>query len=115
MAVSFTTIVEDPSKLPMVLPVALSKPSVVPIATAINAASPVVAELRLVVWLMPEIMLFWISVAGAVVLTLAASMPLNSFDEPVIVVVPVPLAAPNPMVFPLTVKPPVELFSVIAA
>jgi hypothetical protein len=93
----------------------LIKPSVVPIATAINADEAVVVEARLLVWLMPEIVLFWISVAGAVVLTLAESMPLISFDEPVMVVVPVPLAAANPMALPLTVKPPVELFSVIAA
>lgn len=47
------------------------------------------------------------------VLTLGASIPLNSFDEPAIVVVPVPLAAPKPIVFPLTVKMPDELLSVI--
>ena len=34
---------------------------------------------------------------------LGASIPLNSFVEPVMVVVPVPLAAPNPIVLKLTV------------
>jgi len=49
------------------------------------------------------------------VLVLGASMPRNSFVEPVIVVVPVPSAAPNPIVFPVTVKLPVELLNVIPA
>lgn len=48
-------------------------------------------------------------------LTVDASIPLNSFDEPVIVVVPVPLAAPKPMVFPVTVKLLPELLNVIPA
>jgi hypothetical protein len=69
--------VEEPFRLPMVLPVALIKPSVVPIATAINADEAVVVEMASDVWLMLEIMLFWITVAGALVLTLAASMPRN--------------------------------------
>ena len=56
--VEFMTIVEEPSKLPMVLPVALSRPSVVPMATAMKAELAVVVEARLVVWLMPEMILF---------------------------------------------------------
>ena len=47
---------------------------------------------------------------AVVVVTVAASIPLNSFCRPfpvpLTVVVPVPLAAPNPMVFPVTVKAP---------
>lgn len=115
VAVLATAIVVEPSKLPIVLPVALIKPLVVPIAIAINAELAVVVDALLVVWLIAVIVLFDITVAGAVVLTLAASIALNSFEEPESVVVPVPFAAAKPMVLPLTVKLPVELFSVTAA
>ena len=34
----------------------------------------------------------------AVILAVGKSKPLNSFDEPLMIVVPVPSAAPNPIV-----------------
>lgn len=58
--VSFTTIVEDPSKLPIVLPVTvptLNKPPVVPIEIAVNAALELEVDALLDVWLIPEIIL----------------------------------------------------------
>jgi len=74
----------------------------VPRTIPINGAELVVVELRLVVWLIPEITLPWMLVI-VVAVTLGASIPLTSFDDPVIVVVPVPFAAPKPIVLKLTV------------
>ena len=49
----------------------------------------------------------WILVAF-VVLVLGAWMPLIVFAKPLMVVVPVPLAAPNPIVLPVMVANPAE-------
>jgi 3-hydroxymyristoyl/3-hydroxydecanoyl-(acyl carrier protein) dehydratase len=56
--VRFRTMVDEPSRLPIVLPVALIRPSVVPIATAIKAEVEVDVELLLDVWSMPDMVLF---------------------------------------------------------
>ena len=91
-----------------------------PSAMAVNADAGGIVSFRFVVRLMPETVLPWMLVAG-VWLTPAASIPLNSFCRPfpvpVIVVVPVPLAAPNPMVLPVTLKTPntMVVFKVIPA
>ena len=61
---------------------------------------------------MPE-MTFPCTLVGVVVLTFARSSPRTSFPNPppvpVMTVVPVPSAAPKPMIFPVTVnEPPLE-------
>ena len=43
---------------------------------------------------------------AAVILVVGKSKPLNSFDEPVMIVVPVPSAVPNPIVLWVIVKEP---------
>jgi hypothetical protein len=108
MEVALTTIVDEPSRLPTVFPVVvpmLNNPAVAPTEIPMKPASDVVVELRAVVWAIPEIVLFWMLVA-TLVLVLGASIPLNSFVEPVMVVVPVPSEAPNPITFPVTVIEP---------
>ena len=104
--VAAMTIVEEPSRLPMALPVTLptlNRPPVVPRAMAVKHELSVFVELRAEVWLMPEMMFPW-TLVGVVVLTFARSSPRNSFPDPLIVVVPVPSAAPKPIIFPVTVK-----------
>ena len=43
---------------------------------------------------------------ATVVLVLGACIPLTVFPNPLIVVIPVPLAAPKPMTFPVMVAEP---------
>ena len=108
--VAATTIVELPSKLPMVLPIelpTLNRPPVVPSEMAIKGELPTVVVLRAEVWLIPEIKFPW-TLVGVIVLTLARSSPRTSFPVPVIVVVPVPSAAPKPIIFPVIVNEPMN-------
>lgn len=56
--VSFTTIVDEPSKLPTVLPVMLNRPVTVPVEIPMNAEEALPVEARLDVWLIPEMVLF---------------------------------------------------------
>jgi hypothetical protein len=117
LEVSVIAIVDEPSRLPMVFPVVsptLNRPSPDPVSGAARAMA-VKQELaglvavRPEVWLMPE-MMFPCTLVDVVVATFARSSPRNSFDDPLMVVVPVPSAAPKPMIFPVTVKePPAEL------
>src|ERR1043165_4243218 len=103
--VALITMVDEPSRLPIVLPVVLptsNTPDVVPSDIAINGELAAVVEARLLVWLMPEIV-FPCTLVAVALLAAARSNPLNSFDEPVMVVVPVPLAAPKPMTLPVIV------------
>src|ERR1044072_7049756 len=62
----------------------------------INGDEAAVVEARLDVWLMPE-MTFPCTLVAVPLLAAARSMPRNSFDQPVMVVVPLPLAAPKPV------------------
>ncbi len=97
--VALMTMVEEPSRLPTKLPDRLptsKTPDVEPSSMPANAVLGAVVELRLVVWLMPE-MMFPCTLVAVPLLAAARSRPRTSFDEPVMVVVPVPLAAPKPM------------------
>src|SRR5689334_22118510 len=97
--VALMTMVEEPSRLPTKLPdrlPTLKTPDVVPSEMPMNGDEAAVVEARLEVWLMPEIM-FPCTLVAVPLLAAARSRPRNSFDEPVMVVVPVPLAAPKPM------------------
>src|SRR4051812_8584077 len=103
--VSLMTTVEEPSRLPIVLPDALptsKTPDVVPTEMAMKGDEAAVVEARLLVWLMPE-MMFPCTLVAVPLLAAAKSRPLTSFDEPLMVVVPVPLAAPKPMMLLLIV------------
>src|SRR4030095_10030213 len=115
--VAVITIEDDPSRLPMMLPVTsptLNRPSVVPKAMALKTELKLPVTLRPDVWLMPE-MVFPCTLVEVVVLTFTTSSPRHSLCEPLIVVVPVPLAAPKPIVLPATVKAPALAFRVIPA
>src|SRR3954463_11320963 len=95
--VALITIVEEPSRLPMMLPDRLptsKTPDVVPSEMAMKGDEAAVVEARLEVWLMPE-MMFPCTLVAVPLLAAAKSRPLTSFDEPEMVVVPVPLAAPK--------------------
>src|SRR3954469_10492919 len=97
--VALITIVEEPSRLPTLLPtrVPTSKtPDVVPSEIAMKGDEAAVVEARLEVWLMPE-MMFPCTLVAVPLLAAGRSRPRTSLDEPRIVVVPVPLAAPNPI------------------
>jgi hypothetical protein len=63
---------------------------------------------------MPEMTFPW-TLVGVVVLTLAKSSPRNSLVDPLMVVVPVPLAAPKPITLPMTLNEPVLALTVIPA
>lgn len=56
--VRFSTMVDEPSKLPIVLPVTLNRPPVAPIDIALNGEEVLTVEARLDVWLMPDMVLF---------------------------------------------------------
>ena len=73
-------------------------------ATLAEAARELAAvvDARLLVWFMPE-MIFPCTLVAVPPLAAGKSSPLTSFDEPVMVVVPVPFAAPKPITFPLIV------------
>src|SRR3954470_2753021 len=97
--VSLITMVEEPSRLPIWLPDRLptsKRPDVVPSEMPMNGDEATVVEARLLVWLMPE-MTFPCKLVAAPLLAAVRSRPRTSFDEPLMVVVPVPLAAPKPM------------------
>src|SRR6185312_11247658 len=103
--VALTTIVDEPSRLPTKLPdrlPTLKTPDVVPNTMPMNGDEAAVVEARLLVWLMPE-MMFPCTLVTVPLLAAGKSKPRNSFDEPVMVVVPVPLAAPKPMMLFLIV------------
>src|ERR1044072_158310 len=97
--VALMTMVEEPSRLPTLLPATLptsKTPDVVPSEMPMKGDEAAVVEARLEVWLMPE-MVFPCTLVAVPLLAAARPMPRTSFDEPVMVVVPVPLAAPKPM------------------
>jgi hypothetical protein len=50
---------------------------------------------------------------GVVALTVARSSPRTSFALPVIVVVPVPSAAPKPIIFPVMVNAPIDADGIV--
>ena len=91
LEVAVITIVDEPSRLPMVLPVTsptLNRPiKLEPSAMAVKHELAVFVLLRAEVWLIPE-MMFPCTLVGVVVLTLAKSRPRNSFVDPLMVVVP---------------------------
>src|SRR4029450_4674558 len=104
---------EEPSRLPMVLPVTsptLNRPSPgagvgAPSAMAVKHERRGPVALRADVWLMPE-MTFPCTLVGVVVLTFARPSPRTSFPDPLIVVVRVASPAPKPIILPVTVKKP---------
>ena len=112
-------IMEEPSRLPTLLPVTsptLNRPSPDPDSGAARAIAvkhewAVVVKTRAEVWLMPE-MMFPCTLVGVVVLTFARSIPRTSFPSPlpvpVITVVPVPSAAPKPIVLSVIVNAPIN-------
>ena len=107
--VAVIVIDEEPSRLPIVLPRIFAGAS----TADVDAWMPMNAELEDVVLArdevcaMPEIVLPWIVlVVPAAVDEPVMAMPRNSFDEPLSVVVPVPSAAPKPIVLPVTTKLP---------
>src|SRR5438105_8137910 len=83
---ALTTMLDEPSRLPIVLPVMLNKPAVDPTEMPVKTAV-VLDPVALDVWLMPEIMFPWMLVV-VVVLVLEALIPLTWFVEPLMVVVP---------------------------
>src|SRR5215212_10531602 len=94
--VALMTMVDEPSRLPMKLPDRLptsKTPDVVPSEMPMKGDEAAVVEARLLVWLMPE-MTFPCTPVAVPLLAAARSRPRTSFDDPVMVVVPVPLAAP---------------------
>src|SRR3954470_10565574 len=97
--VALMTMVEEPSRLPMKLPDRLptsKRPDVVPSEMPMNGDEAAVVEARLLVWLMRE-RWFPAKLAAGPLLAAARSRPRIWFNEPLMVVVPVPLAAPKPM------------------
>src|SRR5215217_4859062 len=97
--VALMTMVEEPSRLPIWLPDRLptsKTPDVVPSEMPMKGDKAAVVEARLDVWLMPE-MTFPCTLVAVPLLAAGRSRPRNSFEEPLMVVVPVPLAAPKPM------------------
>src|SRR4051794_9120728 len=85
IVVSLTTIPDEPSRLPTVLPLVppiLNEPPTEPTEIPIKA-DPVVVAPVLVVCVKPEIVLPWIPVT-TVVLVLVACIPFIVFDEPLI-------------------------------
>src|SRR5215218_2019580 len=97
--VALMTMVDEPSRLPIWLPDRLptsKRPDVVPSEMPMKGDEAAVVEARLLVWLMPE-MTFPCTLVVVPLDAAAKSRPLTSFDEPLMVVVPVPLAAPKPM------------------
>src|SRR4051812_15426972 len=100
---SLRTIVEEPSRLPIVLPVRLptsKMPEVVPSAIAIKGELEDREEARLLVWLIPEIRLPWTLVA-VLLLAPAKSKPRTSLEDPAMMVMPVPPADPKPITLPI--------------
>src|SRR5262245_18646409 len=99
---AWTTILDEPSRLPITLLDMLNKPTLLKTSIATNHAAPLKPPAKVVVWSIPEIGLPWIRVAVEL-LTVTTWIPRNTLSNPLIIVVPVPPALPNPITLPVMV------------
>src|SRR5206468_4070161 len=88
----------EPSRLPITLFDMSNRPALLKASIATNAAALLKLPTKLVVWSIPEIVLPWIKVAVEL-LTVTTLIPRNVLSRPLIIVVPVPAAFPNPITF----------------
>src|SRR5262245_60700877 len=95
----WTTILDESSRLPMMLLDMLQRAAMLNLSMATNPAAPEKPPVKLVVQSMPEIVLPWMTVA-VVLLAARISIPRNVLSDPLIIVVPVPFPLANPMTFP---------------
>src|SRR3982750_95133 len=91
---------DEPSRLPITLFDMLNRPALLKASIATKPAALLKLPTKLVVWSIPEMVLPWIKVAVEL-LTVTTLIPRNILSRPLIIVVPVPAAFPNPITLPV--------------